>query len=262
MATLSWVSRSLVVWVALVIAPAVAHADVRLHDCVISLGGARAVVNGTISPSIRLSARIALGSARIDATASGSLASLDVRGTLHAAGIAIPFSGHASPRAHRIDSLVATVLGADVSIDPVTLHLDAPNEIALHVRGLPLQRVLPDKLQATGVLDGEIAIAIDAHGAALRTGELHARAPGRLRVTDTSWLPDGEGVKHRLAATLADFAYAQLAIALAPRGDDPDVQLAIRGRGTTIAQDLDLVINVHGVRDVVPRLVPRVWRSS
>ncbi|MGE5181700.1 MAG: YdbH domain-containing protein [Acidobacteriota bacterium] len=253
---------SILVCVALVAAPAAASATVRLRHVSLALGSARAVVDGTISPAIDVTARIVLGSARLEVIARGSLASLTARGSLHAAGIAVPFTAHANLRAHRLDSFVANVLGAEVTLDPVTVALGRPTELAFHVRGLALARVLPAQLQATGTLDGELAIRIDRDGASLRAGTFCARAPGRIRVTDTSWLPDGDGLKHRLAGTLADFAYAQLAIDLAPRGSDPDIRLAIRGHGAAIPQQLDLVVNLHGARDVAQRLIPRVWRSS
>lgn len=256
------ISRSLLICAAVIASTRAADATVRLHDNVVVLGGARAVITGTVSPRIHVRARITVGAAKIDVAATGSLSDLDAKGELRVAGLHVPFTARADLSARRLVAFSATVVGAEVVADPVTWQPDGPTELALHVRGLDLARIVPARVIATGTLDGELAIRIDRDGASLHDGTLRARGPGLIHVTDTRWLPTGDGLEPRLAATLANFSYAQLAIDLAPRGSDPDVRVAIHGHGTANDQALDLTVNLHGARHVAQRLAPHVWRSS
>jgi hypothetical protein len=43
-----------------------------------------------------------------------------------------------------------------------------------------------------------------------------------------------------------------------PPNADPEVRLELRGHGRQVQQSLDLVINLHGVRAALPKLVARV----
>ena len=45
----------------------------------------------------------------------------------------------------------------------------------------------------------------------------------------------------------------RLAAVLHPAGSDPDLQITVQGRGKRIAQDLDLTINLRGLRSAAHR---------
>jgi len=55
----------------------------------------------------------------------------------------------------------------------------------------------------------------------------------------------------RIGAALADFRFSKLAVVI---GDEPDVHLEVRGQGKRIPQQIDLVLNVRGAREVANRL--------
>jgi hypothetical protein len=63
----------------------------------------------------------------------------------------------------------------------------------------------------------------------------------------------GFALHQRIAATLADFEFLRLAAVLHPAGSDPDLQITVQGRGKQIAQDLDLTINLRGLRSAARR---------
>jgi hypothetical protein len=339
-------SRGIVISFIIASAPAVADAAVHLDHCVITLGGVRAVVDGTIAPTVNLHVTVArwqlgelvardvvidvhdtraglracatakVGSAALDACgtltrtysqvravtwrarapgwaahgtgsvtrkgqitahavfeaggtveldATGSVTQLIARGEMRGEGQRVPFTASANLVEGRLTSLVASVLGGEISVDPVTPHLRTPTDLAIHARGLELGRLLPARVVDTrgaGVLDGELAMRLDSTGASVISGRLQARTSGRIRVADTSWVPKTAGLEQRIASTLADFEYTHLEATLAPRGSDPDVCLAISGHGKTVPQVLDLVINLRGARDLAQRLVPHLRSSS
>ncbi len=198
----------------------------------------------------------------LDVATTGPVTDLEARGELRGHGVTIPFTAHADLLHSKVTSFVAQMLGGELSLEPVTVQWREPIVLGLHARGIELARLVPSKLQATGVLDGELAARIDGHGMSLTWAALHAREPGRIRVTDPSWLPKGEGLTRRVAGALADFEYDQLALALAPRGIDPEVQLSLRGHGKSVDQDLDLTVNLHGFRQVAEHVIARVRRTS
>lgn len=173
-------------------------------------------------------------------------------------------------RAHRsgdrwiLDYGRASALGGELVTEPVAAPADRPLELAIHARGLALHRVLAafarGRADGSGVLDGELAIELAVDGPWLRRAALRARPRGTLQLSDPAWRAQASAsavrfaLHQRVAATLADFEYLQLAAVLAPAGSDPELRITAQGRGRRIAQDLDLVINVRGVRDAARRL--------
>lgn len=172
-------------------------------------------------------------------------------------------------RAHRaragwtLDAGRSQALGGELTLEPVDTAPDRPLDLVIHVRGVELHRVLASfahgHADGRGALDGELAIRIAGTGASLQHAALRARPRGTLQLSDPAWRSrasasaTGFALHQRVAATLADFEYLRLAAVLQPAGSDPDLQITTQGRGKRIAQDLDLTINVRGVRGAARR---------
>jgi hypothetical protein len=141
--------------------------------------------------------------------------------------------------------------------------IDEP--IDVHARGLQLEqalRAIGPRVDGRGVLDGELAVRATDQGWELQRASLHGRGRGAIRVSDArlrervakSAAASQFALHERIAGSLIDFEYAQLGIVLGPRGADPELRVSTRGRGKRVPQELDLVINVRGVRDTTRRL--------
>ena len=142
------------------------------------------------------------------------------------------------------------ILGGEITSDPLILR--AGTDAVLHVHGIDLAQLLAllghGHVTATGTLDGELALHA-GDGVAITRGNLRARRGGVVHVL-------GLPVDERIALTLSDFAYNQLSVIVHPAGTDPEVELAMRGHGERIDQEIDLNVNVHGVRDVIGMRLP------
>jgi dicarboxylate transporter DctA-like protein len=133
----------------------------------------------------------------------------------------------------------------------------------IHAHDLALHRVLGSfargHADGSGALDGELALRLAATGASLQRAMLHARPRGTVQLSDPAWRAQvsasatGFALHQRIAATLADFEYGRLAAVLHPEGSDPDLQISVQGHGKQIAQDLDLTINLRGLRSAARR---------
>lgn len=171
---------------------------------------------------------------------------------------------HRSQAGWSVDGGRAHALGGELVAEPAAAAPDRPFELVIHARGLELHRVLGavarGHADGSGALDGELALRIAGAGVALQRAVLRARPRGTLQLSDPAWRAQasasaaGFALHQRIAATLADFEYLQLAAALHPAGSDPDLQITVRGRGKRIAQDLDLTINLRGLRSAARRL--------
>jgi hypothetical protein len=173
-------------------------------------------------------------------------------------------------RAHRsqagwsLDEGRARALGGELVVEPATAVHDRPLDLVIHARNLELHRVLGSLARGhadgSGALDGELALRITDAGASLQRAVLSARPLGTLQLSDPAWRAQvsasvtGFALHQRIVATLADFEYLRLAAVVHPEGSDPDLQITVRGHGKRIAQDLDLTINLRGIRSAVRRL--------
>ncbi len=183
----------------------------------------------------------------------------------------LPFdagAGSATLRVQRggvwIEDARLAALGASLAIDPFELRAGAPVEATLHVRGLPLGKMLAlasdGKLEGSGLLDGELALLVDGDGATLARGALQARAAGGFRVRDTAWATrltasiHGVEVHRRIENALSDFAYDRLALIVRPAGAAPDATLVLQGHGKRVAQELAITVNLRGVRSAARSL--------
>jgi len=162
----------------------------------------------------------------------------------------------------------AAALGGELVLAPLRFTASGATPVKLLVRGVALERVLASLgaggVRGSGRLDGELALRV-AHGLEFVGGSLHARGGGRLELGAFGGLAAGlphtlpRGVRERIFAALASFSYTQLAAVVSP---DLAVQLALRGRGDRVPQDLDVVVNLHGVRDAMQRVpLSRLVRS-
>ncbi|HEX3475437.1 MAG TPA: YdbH domain-containing protein [Kofleriaceae bacterium] len=170
---------------------------------------------------------------------------------------------HHSPAGWSLDAGRAQALGGELAVEPAAAAPDRPLDVVIRAHDLALHRVLgslaPGHADGSGALDGELALRLTATGASLQRAMLHARPRGTVQLSDPAWRAQvsasatGFALHQRIAATLADFEYLRLAAVLHPAGSDPDLQITVQGRGKRIAQDLDLTINLHGLRSAARR---------
>ena len=174
----------------------------------------------------------------------------------------------------RIDHGHVEAAGGRVSMGAFVANLDEPRPLVVRARGLQLARVLAvvgrGRVDGAGTLDGTLELRLDDAGASLTSAILKTRGAGNLRVRDpglrtrlTSQLSTTSlDIHQRIIGALVDFDYAHVSAALAPPGTDPEIRIAVRGRGRRAQrQALDLTFNVRGVRDAVDRLVHYTDRS-
>ena len=171
-----------------------------------------------------------------------------------------------------VDHTRFDALGANVALDAFDIRPDSPSDAMMHIRGLPLARVLHlvtrDRIEGNGTLDADLALHRDEHGLAIKHGTLHARSGGELHVRDFAWTQQiassvmGVALHRRVATTLADFNYDRLALIVRPRGSEPESMLALHGSGKHVPQELDITVNLHGARSAARWLVSRVYRSE
>lgn len=162
-----------------------------------------------------------------------------------------------------LDEGRARALDGELVLEPAAAAPDRPFDLVIHAHDLALHRVLGSVARGhadgSGALDGEIVLRLAATGASLQRAVLHARPRGTLQLSDPAWRTQvsasatGFALHQRIAATLADFEYLRLAAVLHPAGSDPDLQITVQGRGKRIAQDLDLTINLRGLRSAARR---------
>jgi len=161
-------------------------------------------------------------------------------------------------------------MGGVLSVGSV---VEGPHErldVMVNVRGVQLQRVLAGisrgHIDGTGMLDGELGLSSDESGWSLTGGSLRGRGTGAIRVADAEWRRRAAAstsqyaLHQRIAGALADFEYSQLAVALGPQAAGPDLRISTRGRGKRVLQELDLVINLRGVRHAMRRIALHVDR--
>lgn len=188
--------------------------------------------------------------------------SLDVTGKLH--------EGKLDAWKLRVDAGHARFAGGELSVEPFDIVANRPIDFVVRGRGLQLEK-LPGRntIQASGLVDGHLGIRIEGTKISPLDGELQARAGGRIRLTDPAWrrrlagaAGKGHAIRERLAGALADLDYSKLTLALAPPGADPELRIALSGRGHDHPQELDLAVNLRGIRDIFHRLTkPTTPRS-
>lgn len=154
--------------------------------------------------------------------------------------------------------------GGEVALARKT-RLDAP--LALTVSGVELDRLLSRfsaHVQGAGRLDGSILV---------RAGEVERIAlvsrSGTLQIGDRRWVRQAAAriasgrvaVAERVGGALADFEYRKLAIQLAPSVSGPMVRIELDGHGRRVAQEVDLIVNVRGLRDAA-RVLGRIQEST
>lgn len=161
----------------------------------------------------------------------------------------------------RVSAGRARFAGGELSVEPFDVVANSPIELVIRGRGLQLAQ-LPGRqtIQASGLVDGRIAIRVDGSNVSPLHGELQARAGGRIRLTDPVWrrrvagsAGGGLAIRERVAGALADLDYSKLTVTLAKPGVNPEVRFALHGRGHDLRQELHLDVNVRGLRDTFHR---------
>lgn len=161
----------------------------------------------------------------------------------------------------RVSSGRARFAGGELSVDPFDIVKNRPIDVVVRGRGLQLAK-LPGrgKFEASGLVDGRLALRVDGSTVSPLAGELHARAGGRLRVSDPVWrrkvagtAGKGLAIRERVAGALTDLDYSKLTVTLAPPGTGPEVRIAVSGRGHDLRQELHLEVNLRGIRDMFHR---------
>lgn len=150
-----------------------------------------------------------------------------------------------------------------------TTRLDSA--IVLDVRGIQLDAVLrafPGRASGTGSLDGSIEVRPRGETGELEIArfELASRTRGTFQIGDRSWVDHAVAslavgyvaVPERIGGALADFAFTRLAVVLAPGST---LRVSVHGAGRRVPQQLDLVVNVRGLREAA-QVVTRVWEAS
>ena len=63
-----------------------------------------------------------------------------------------------------------------------------------------------------------------------------------------------------MGGALADFEYRKLALQLAPSVSGPMMRIELHGHGRRVAQEVDLIVNVRGLRDAA-RVLGRIQEA-
>jgi hypothetical protein len=134
----------------------------------------------------------------------------------------------------------------------------------VRARGLQLAKLLKptEHVTGSGLVDGTIALRVDNRGWTLEHGELHARQPGTLQLTNPAWRVRAAqaasplALHTKLTSALSDFQFDALKAELAPPGTNggSELKLSARGRGRRNHQELDVAIGIRGAREVAARL--------
>jgi hypothetical protein len=152
----------------------------------------------------------------------------------------------------------------------ITLARTTPLESALvlDVRGVRLAAILgafSDRAGGTGSLDGSMVV----RDGEIERIDLSSRARGTFQVGDRSWVDQAVaslaagavGVRERIGGALADFAFTRLAVVLASSTNGPTLRVTVHGTGRRVPQELDLVVNVRGLREAA-QVIARAREAS
>ena len=152
----------------------------------------------------------------------------------------------------RITDARVAVLGGEVQALPFAI---GASDITIHAEGLAVADVLAlasgDRVTGSGLLDGNFVL----HRGTLGRAVFAARAPGVIRLRDPLWpkvanLDTSPALQRRILLALSDFAYDRWTIDVQPPGGDPESTILLHGRGVRIAQELDLTLNLRGLREL------------
>lgn len=163
-------------------------------------------------------------------------------------------------------------------IRALPFHFDPANpdlNLALTVRGLSVAEVLRaatgGRATGSGTLDGWVAFRMrlgDDPLLVLGESQIASRGGGRIRVGDEDLVESmakalrsfslSDWVKQRIAATLSDFDYRRLLFTVRRGAGTTGVSMRVRGRGHTLPQELDLVMNVDAIQSVINQVL-RAW---
>jgi hypothetical protein len=178
--------------------------------------------------------------------------------------------GKLGPWNLRVTAARAQIAGGELWVDPFEIVPEHPIDVVVHGRGLQLEK-LPGRgtIEASGVVDGRVAIRAEGSRIEPIHGELRARAGGRLRLTDPAWRRrmagssgGGAAIRERVAGALADLDFSKLTVTLSPPGSQTEVLIALSGRGHHHPQDLHLAVNLRGIRRTLHRFMkPTTPRS-
>jgi hypothetical protein len=155
--------------------------------------------------------------------------------------------------------LEVQAMGGLLDAQPFTTQLHFPIDLAVSAHGIELGRVLEalakGHVEGKGVLDGQLALRLAETGPELERAEVHARGRGTIRVGDPDWrakiakTTDVLDLQRRIANALTDFEYSDLSAVLGPPGSSAELRITSHGRGRKVAQRVELIVNVRGVRE-------------
>jgi hypothetical protein len=159
------------------------------------------------------------------------------------------------PAGVRIERGHAAIFGGTASSEPFVPGATAP--LTLHLHGVSLSRVLDvatdGRVRGTGIVEGDLELSRDAAGFGIERAALASRGPGEIRSHDSEKLAGS--TLGPVATALAELSYDRLALVVQPPGNDPDATLVLHGRSARVPQELELTINLHGVRTVLRSFV-------
>ena len=163
------------------------------------------------------------------------------------------------PNEVRVTSGQVQLLGGELVVAPFSLRSETPFDVAMRLDGLSVAQVVSfatgGHVVGSGALDGQLVVHHDASGFGLERATVHARSGGELHVREPRWpqltSPAAMSLQRRLAIAFTDLQYDRLTCVLQPPGHDPEAILSLHGRATRVPQEIDLAINLRGVRALV-----------
>ena len=162
----------------------------------------------------------------------------------------------------RVTSGWIGIAGGIATVEPF-VTTGAPHDVVVHLDNVELEPLLAvvgrGRIEGTGLLDGRLVVRVDGAATTIVGGTLRAHSIGSIRVADAAWrtkttsAAGGLALDKRIAAALGDFEYAGLDANLGTHGHE--LQINVHGQGKHIPQELDLVLNLNGIRETLARSI-------
>lgn len=234
--------------------------DVMLEDAHVDASVAHASQSPVEITNATLAADVSGSLSTLGLEAHGELRADRVQaGPLELTHTVVPFT--LSAGGISLGAATASLFGGEITSEPI-VYGSAPS-VTLHARGLRLAELVREvpRMRAQGALDGELVLGLTDGVVTPLHGRVFARSPGTLEVGDAAWREritrtqsqSPLALHARIADALSSFRYESLDLELAAPGAATELRLATRGRGLHNDQDIEVVVNVNGVRDAAAR---------
>ncbi len=234
--------------------------DVRLEAGHVDVTLPRRSLGAATIEHAELSADVAGNVSTADLRARGTARGGLLVGRLAITEVTAPFTF--DREGLRVTGARAKAAGGELAVAPVLVGR-GPVTVTMRARGLSLATLLAptNKVTGAGRVDGDLTLRLDNDDVSLTSASLRGQPGGRLQVSDAQWrdqvakMQSPLAVHAAIASAMTDFDYRELAVELGPRHANPELRLTTRGRGHRNHQELDIAINIRGVRDALPSLL-------